>query len=229
MDPVCHRCGAALNSADELFCPHCGAPQLRYEASDETAPVAAVAQTGGYNLELFSSKPAILSALTVAALIAIPMGLISSIYDFSLLWVVGGGIASVVLYRRRAGAAPTGRLGWRIGSLAGLLAAIFSLALYSSKSLIQRYAFHSSEPELLVRSLAQQFAAAVNQAGRTNPQAADTAAQLARFWLSPDGAAATALFTAALFTFSLVLFAAAGGAIGARIVSIGKRPQRSPQ
>jgi len=188
-----------------------------------------MAHSGGHNLELFSSKPAILSALTVAALVAVPMGLISSIYDFSLLWVVGAGIASAVLYRRRAGTAPSGRLGWRIGSLAGLLAAIFSLALYSLKSLIQRYAFHSSEPELLVRSLAQQFAAAVNQAGRTNPPTAETAARLARFWLSPDGAAATALFTVALFTFSLVLFAAAGGAIGARLVSLGKRPQRSPQ
>ena len=229
MNPVCHRCGTALNSADELFCPHCGAPQLRYEPADETAPAATMAQTGGHYLEPFSSKPAIVSALIVGALVAIPMGLISSIYDFSLLWVVGGGVASVMLYRRRASTIPTGRLGWRIGSLAGLLAAVFSLALYSLKSLIQHYAFHSNEPELLVRTLAQQFAVAVNQASRTNPQTADTAAMLSRFWLSSDGAAATALFTAALFTFSLVLFAAAGGAIGARIASLGKRPQRSPQ
>lgn len=229
MDPVCHRCGTALSTPDELFCPHCGAPQLRYEPGDESAPAVTMPQTAGRNLELFSSKAAILSALTVAALVAIPMGLISSIYQFSLLWVVGGGIASVVLYRRWVGTTPTGRMGWRIGGLAGLLAAFISLALYSLRSVIQRFAFHSDEPELQVHSLAQQFAAAVNQANRSNPQTADAAAQLSRFWLSPDGAAAMALLTAALFTFSLVLFAAAGGVIGARIVSLGKGAQRSSQ
>ena len=229
MDPVCHRCGTALNSPEELFCPHCGAPQLRYEPAEEPAPAAAMPQTAGRNLESFSPRTAISSALTVAALVAIPMGLLSSIYAFSLLWVVGAGIASVVLYGRRAGAAPTGRIGWRIGGLAGLLGAFLSLAIYSLRSTVQRFALHTNEPELQVRSLAQQFAAAVNQAHRSNPQTAEAAALLIRFWLSPDGAAAMALLTATLFTFSLVLFAAAGGAIGAHIVSIGKRPQRSSQ
>jgi hypothetical protein len=142
---------------------------------------------------------------------------------------VGGGIAAVVLYGRRVGAPPTGRMGWRIGGLAGLLAAFLSLAFYSLRSVIQQYGFHNYAAELQVHSLVQQFAAAVNQANRSNPQTAEAAAILTRFWLSPDGAAAMALMTAALFTFSLVLFAAAGGAIGARIVSIGKRPQRSSQ
>ena len=229
MDPVCHRCGTALTSSDELFCPHCGAPQLRYEPTDEPAPAVALPQTPGRNPELFSSKAAILSALTVGVLVAVPMGLLSSIYDLSLLWVVGGGILSVVLYRRRVGAPPTGRMGWRIGGLAGLLAAFISLAFYSLRSVIQRFALHSDQPELQVRSLAQQLATAVSQANHANPQTADAAAQLARFWLSADGAAAIALLTAALFIFSLVLFAAAGGAIGARIVSLGKRPQRSSQ
>ena len=227
MDPVCHRCGTALNSPDELFCPHCGAPQLRYEPGDEPMPAVTTSQTSGRNVELFSSKAAILSALMVAVLVAIPMGLISSIYDFSLLWVVGGGIGSVVLYRRRVGTLPTGRIGWRIGGLAGLLAAFTSLGLYSLRSVIQRYVLHNKQPELQVRALAQQFAAAVNQANHSNPQTADAAVLLNRFWLSPDGAAAMVLLIAAMFTFSVVLFAAAGGALGARIVSWGKRPQRS--
>ena len=116
-----------------------------------------------------------------------------------------------------------------LGLFAGLLAAFISLGLYSLRSVIQRFALHSNEPEKQIHSVAQQFAAAVSQANRSNPQTADAAAQLSRFWLSPDGAAAMALFTAALFTFSLVLFAAAGGAIGARVVSLGKRPERSSQ
>lgn len=227
MDPACHRCGTALTSSDELFCPHCGAPQLRYEPADETSSAVAMPQAAGRNLESGSSKAAILSALTVAALVAIPLGLLSSIYDSGRLWVVGGGIAAVFLYRRRVDAVPTGRLGWRIGGLAGLLAAFFSLALFSLRSVIQHHALHRNEPELQVHSLAQQLAAALNQASRSNPQTADAAAQLARFWLSPDGAAAMALWVAAMFTFSVVLFSAAGGAIGARIVSLGKKPERS--
>ena len=37
MEQSCHRCGAALNGSDP-FCAHCGAPQLRYEALEESAP-----------------------------------------------------------------------------------------------------------------------------------------------------------------------------------------------
>jgi hypothetical protein len=229
MDPVCHRCGTALNSPEELFCPHCGAPQLRYEPAEEQAPAVAMPQTAGRNPDLYSSKGVILSALTVAALFAIPLGLLSSTYDFSRLWAVGAGIAAAVLYRWRVGTPPTGRLGWRIGGLAGLLSASFSLVLYSLRSVIQRYAFHSDDPEVLARSLAQQLAAAMNQASRSNPQTADVAAQFNRFWLSPSGAATIALLQAALFTLSLVLFAAAGGAIGSRIAALVKRPERSSQ
>jgi len=230
MDLVCHRCGTALNSPDELFCPHCGAPQLRYEPVDE--PVTSVApsqQTMSGRLDLVSWKAAIVSALIIAALVSIPVGLLSTIYDFSLIWVVGGGIAAVSLYRRRVGVPPSGRMGWRIGGLLGLLASFLSVAIFSARSVIQRYALHSSEPELQVRSLAQQIAAAAQQTTYSNPQTTAAAAYLAHFWLSPDGAAAIVLGTAATFAFCMVLFAAAGGAIGARIASIGKRAQRSSQ
>jgi predicted nucleic acid-binding Zn-ribbon protein len=229
MDPVCHRCGTALNSPDELFCPHCGAPQLRYEPTEEPATAVATPQTAGRNFDLYSSKRAILSALMVSAAVAVPISLLSSIYDSIFFWAVGAGIVTVVVYHRRVGIAPTGRLGWRIGCLTGLLTASFSLALYSARSVIQRYLLHSDDPQQLARALAQQVAAAMSEAGRSNPQAAEAAAQFARFWLSPDGPAAIVLVEAAKFTFSLVLFAAAGGVIGARIAALGKRPERSSQ
>jgi hypothetical protein len=230
MDLVCHRCGTALNSPDELFCPHCGAPQLRYEPTDETlASPASSQQPTSSRLDLVSWKTAIVSALIIAALVSIPVGLLYTIYDFSLLWVIGGGIAAVYLYRRRAGVALSGRMGWRIGGLLGLLAAFLSVAIFSARSVIQRYALHSSEPEAQVHSLAQQIAAAAGPANYSNPQTAAAAAYLVHFWLSPDGAAAIVLGTAATFALCMVLFAAAGGAIGARIASFGKRPQRSSQ
>src|SRR5271170_5576350 len=150
MDPVCHRCGAALNSSDELFCPHCGAPQLRYEPSDEPGISAASRPQTifGGNLDVVSWKAAVVSAL----LVAIPVGLLSSILDFGSLWVIGGGIATVSLYRRRVGIPPTSRMGWRIGGLLGVLAAFISTAIYSLKLLVQRYKLHSSELDLQVHS-----------------------------------------------------------------------------
>jgi hypothetical protein len=103
------------------------------------------------------------------------------------------------------------------------------MAIFSARSVIERYALHSNEPEAQVRLLAQQIAAAAGQANYSNPQTAAAAAYLVHFWLSPDGAAAIVLGTAATFALCMVLFAAAGGAIGARIASFGKRPQRSSQ
>jgi len=62
MDSVCHRCGTALNSPDELFCPHCGAPQLRYEPTDE--PVASISPSlptgAGRSLDAVSWRAAII-------------------------------------------------------------------------------------------------------------------------------------------------------------------------
>jgi len=222
MDPVCHRCGMALNSSEELFCPHCGAPQLRYEPSDEAVPSFASSQqtTAGRSLDTVSWKAAIASAF----LVAIPVGLLSSILDFGSLWIIGGGIATVSLYRRRIGVPPTNRMGWRIGGLLGVLTAFISTAIYSVKLLIERYMLHSGEVDQQVHSFARQFA---DQANRSDPQTAAAVAQLSHFWLSPEGAAAIVLSTAAISALSMVLFGAAGGAIGARIASLGPRAQRS--
>ena len=225
MDPVCHRCGTALNSSEELFCPHCGSPQLRYEPSDEPVPSFASSQTtSGRILDTVSWKAAVLSALIVALVISVPVGLLSTIFDFSSLWVIGGGIATVSLYRRRVGMPPTNRMGWRIGGLLGVLAAFLSTAIYSLKAVIQRRTQHSGELDQQLHSVAQQFA---SQATHSDPQTAAAMAQLAHFWLSPEGAAAIVLSTAAVSALTMVLFGAAGGAIGARIASLGPRAQRS--
>lgn len=222
MDPVCHRCGAALNCSEELFCPHCGAPQLRYEPSEDPVPsVASSTQTtAGRGLDLVSWKAAIVSAL----LVAIPVGLLSSILNLGPVWVIGGGIATVSLYRRRAGAPPTHRMGWRIGGLLGVLSAFISTAIYSFKLLIQRHMLHSTELDQQIHSVARQFA---DQANLADPQTAAAIAQLAHFWLSPDGTAAIVLSSAAISAIFMVVFGAAGGAVGARIASLGARSQRS--
>ncbi|HEY2497592.1 MAG TPA: zinc-ribbon domain-containing protein, partial [Candidatus Angelobacter sp.] len=78
MDLVCHRCGATL-STPELFCPHCGAPQLRFESTEEQTPYpgdanGAAARTGQW----IAWRPAVQAALIVA----LPVGILSSLLDF---------------------------------------------------------------------------------------------------------------------------------------------------
>lgn len=224
MDPVCHRCGTALNSPGELFCPHCGAPQLRYEPADEQATANAPSQQmiSGAGRDLISWKAAIASAL----LVAIPVGLLSSILVFGLLWVVAGGIATVSLYRRRVRIPPTSRMGWRIGGLLGVLTASIFAAIFSLKLLVLRYVLHSGEFEKQARLAAQQSTEWTN---RYFPQSADVMAQSFHFWVSPEGFAVMVLMNTAIFAFFIVLLGAAGGALGARITLFGPRAQRSSQ
>jgi hypothetical protein len=224
MDPVCHRCGTALNSESNLFCPHCGVPQLRYEPVDDPSASFTPSQQTvvGRNLEFVSWKTAVSSA----SVVAIPVGLLSSILPVALFWVICGGIATVSLYHRRVRTPATGRMGWRIGGLLGLLAASISTAFDSLKLVVLRYLLHSNEFDRQLHLAMQQSADMVNH---LFPAMADAMAQSVRFWISPDGTAAMVLFNAAVSAFFMVLFGAAGGAIGARITSLGPRAERSSQ
>ena len=222
MEHLCHRCGTAITSS-ELFCPHCGAPQLRYEAADEdVSPVSTSRQS------LAGRDPGGViwkDAIAAAAMVAIPVGLLSSLLDFGALWVIGGGIATVSIYRRRTGHPPMGRGGWRIGSLLGVLAAFATTAIDSITLVFQRYVLHNGGViDQRFHLVAQQL---TEQLNRSNPEAAAAMPWFVHFWLSPDGTAAIALMGAVGSAFSMLLFSAAGGAIGARIASLGNRPQRS--
>jgi hypothetical protein len=222
VDLVCHRCGTAINS-QELFCPHCGSPQLRYEPADE--PGDTYSSPGQSTARLTEGRVVWREAITSAVLVAIPVGLLSSLLDFGPLWVIGGGIATVSIYRRRTGVPPANRMGWRMGSLLGVLAAFMSTAVDSLTLLFQRYALHNGGMiDQRFHVVAEQL---TEQLNRSNPEAAAVIPWFVHFWLSPDGTAAIALMGAAGTAFSMLLFSAAGGAIGARIASLGNRPQRS--
>ncbi len=223
MDPVCHRCGTSLNS-NELFCPHCGAPQLRYEPSDEPAPAytgSRPSSSSGRAIDAVAWKEAIIAAV----LVSVPVGLLSSFLDFGSLWAIAGGIATVSLYRRRVGIPPSSKMGWRIGALLGVTAAFVATAIDSLTLIIQRYAMHNGvELDTRFHLLAQQI---TDQFNHSDPQAATLMPWFVKFWLSPDGTAALVLMGAAVSACSMILFSSAGGAIGARITSLGNRAQRS--
>ncbi|MGB0123023.1 MAG: zinc ribbon domain-containing protein [Silvibacterium sp.] len=211
MEQVCHRCGATLNDSDP-FCPHCGAPQLRYEAPDEPAPSnIPLPQRTARNPNVVDWRDAILAAF----LIALPAGLLSSLLGLEALWVIAGGIATISLYRRRTGTLPSSSMGWRIGTLLGLFSAVVAAAVDGITLLVQRFALHQgSVLDHRYHDLGQQL---TDQLTRSNPDAAAVLPAFLHFWLTPDGAAAMVLINAAGLAISMLLFAAAGGALGARL------------
>jgi ribosomal protein L40E len=224
MAPVCHRCGATLRP-EEFFCPHCGAPQLRFEPSDEAAAPVSNPRLNitGLGPDSISWRQAVLSAVVVA----VPVGILSSVLDFGTLWVIGGGIIVISLYRRRTGLPVSGRMGWRIGGLLGVLIAMVFTVLSASKLLLQRYVFHDShELDDRIHQLVQQM---TDQLSRSDPQTTILMAPVMQFWHSPDGAAALILSATVASALSMLLFAAAGGAIGARISVFGKHAASRPR
>jgi hypothetical protein len=213
MEQDCHRCGAALNGSDP-FCAHCGAPQLRYEAPDETAPVANAApaqRPGGRNLNTISSRDAIVAA----AIFAVPAGVLCALLGLVALWGVAGGMATISLYRRRTAAVPAAGMSWRIGALFGLFTAAVATAVNGIGLLVQRFALHQGAVlDQRYHGLGQQL---MDQMVRSNPEAATLLPGFLHFWLTPDGAAAMVLINAAGVAVSVLLLAAAGGALGARL------------
>lgn len=220
MEQVCHRCGGALNSAD-TFCPHCGSPQLRYEASEEPAQYANTAPAQ----RLAARSPNAIhwrDAIVVAAVVAIPAGVLSALLGLEALWGVAGGMAMVSLYRRRSGALPTGKVGWRIGALLGLFATVVATLTDGITLLVQRYALHQGATlDSRYRDIGQQL---VDQLTRSNPDAAAVLPGFLHFWLTPDGAAAMVLINAAGVAIFMLIFAAIGGALGARLTQKTAQP-----
>jgi hypothetical protein len=218
MDPVCHRCGTALGSP-ELFCPHCGAPQLRVEATDEqTAYPGNDGNSGGrVASQLIAWRPAVQAALIVA----VPVGVLSSLLDFGVLWVLAGGFCTVALYQRKTFSMANGSSGWRLGMLAGVFAAFVSSLTDGLSMLLERYGLHRGTLiDQRLSSLTQQM---TDQMVHQNPEAAQQIPWFIHFWVSPDGHAAVVLFMSAFAAVMMVGFSIIGAALGARVLGARRR------
>jgi hypothetical protein len=227
MEAVCHRCGGSLVDSG-IFCPHCGAPQLRVETTEEADSFQSPApqRQGAGSASVVRWKPAILSAL----IMAVPLGLLSGLLGFSVFLLLAGGFAAVALYRRRSQAGLTdGRVGWRIGAVVGLLTAFVASAMEAVDLVIHRYLLHDAgKIDQQFQTMAQQVAdSALKSSPENAPQAAELLHHWVAFWLSPDGHAAIQLLTVAIVSLGTVLFAAAGGALGGRFLSARERTRRA--
>lgn len=225
MEPVCHRCGTTLGGS-EPFCPHCGAPQLRYEAPDDAVPFASAAmpaavQPGAHSPSGIRWREVILAS----AALAVPAGVLSALVGMEVLWVIAGAVLVLNIYRRRTGTQPDGRMSWRIGILFGAFAAVVASATEGLALLAQRYLMHQGAAlTARYQDLGKQL---VDQLARSNPSAASALPGFMHFWLTPDGVAAMVLLNTAGLVISMLIFAAAGGALGSRLLA--RTPHRLPR
>ena len=219
MEHMCHRCSQSVSAAD-TFCPHCGAPQLHFDASSRDE------QSNGQAQPLHQGRPGQISwhdAIVSSFLIALPAGILCGLPLLaagSLLWVMGGASLVILLYKKkRPMALLNGRSGLRIGSLAGVLIAYISVAVAAFLRVLQRFPLH------IGKTIDRDYEAVISQSMTIFQTSPDTQAQMRAFFhfmLTPDGRAAWSLMNMATITVMTVFFAALGGYIGVRLFS-GRR------
>lgn len=163
------------------------------------------------------------SAITAAMLVAIPVALLSDLLSLGALWVFAGGFLVVSLYRRRTTAPTNGRIGWRIGGLMGVIAAVFWLAFEAISMLIERYAMgQGATIDNTLRGAIKKAIATMNQ---QNPTFAHQFPWFAHFWLSPSGVATLYLTELSILALAMILFSALGGALGGSYQQRSRPPQ----
>lgn len=227
MERVCHRCSNPLRD-DDAFCPHCGSSQLVVDAADSS-----FAQQPTVQMRVEAQRVQWRAAISSAVLVAIPVGLLSALTtSYLFFFVVAGGFATIALYRRRTSAVTDGRIGWRVGSILGAASAFLASASWAVQLVFERYLLHHGrEIDQIFSAAAQQqvdyWMKASAQQGPQPPEVVRAMQSIVNFILSPDGHAASQLATAIVMSLSMILFAACGGAIAGRVLSVRRRVQRS--
>ncbi len=228
MEITCSRCHQSV-AAESCYCPTCGLPQLVY--TSETNP--GQAQPDKWN-EVVRDASAVdwRPALRAAMLLAVPAGLLSCglspLGTLGLFWMTAAAAWAVTMYVRGQRAAwITMGAGARIGLVTGLLAASLAFTITGAALFLERFVFHQSsnmdnEWKAFVDSVVHMSQQMMAQMGV--PDQGQYLAQK-NLMLSPEGHAAYATLNIAGGEFFLVLFAAAGGALGARLLARTRRPE----
>jgi hypothetical protein len=228
MEITCIRCHQPVE-AESCYCPTCGLPQLVYASENGGGP--AQLERSNETVRDASSvewKP----ALRVATLLAIPAGLlscgISPVGMLGLFWMSAAAAWAVTLYvRGQRPAWITTGAGARIGLVTGLLAAALAFAVGGGALFLERFAFHQSgliDTEWKTRveasnQLTQQLATQMGVLDQAQLQAQKN------MMMSPEGHAGIEAFGMASNSLFLLLFASAGGAMGARVLARSRRPE----
>ncbi|HMD76598.1 MAG TPA: hypothetical protein VKG86_04405 [Terracidiphilus sp.] len=224
MEITCTRCHQAVQ-ADNCYCPACGLPQLIYSA--EGVPGQAPAEQGNEAVRDASSvdwKPALRAAL----MLAVPAGLLSSeaspVGRFGLFWMTAAAAWAVVLYlRSQQSAWITIGAGARIGLVTGLLGGWMAFCGSGCALFVERFILHqSSQIDAAWKAYVEASQQLTAQIGLGDAAQMQTQAA---WMLSSWGHAGFVAFGFAFNSVFLLLFAVAGGALGARLMARNRRPE----
>jgi hypothetical protein len=227
MEITCNRCHQPIE-AESCYCPTCGLPQIVYTAEGVPGQAQPEREEPVREAGSVDWKP----ALRAAVLMAIPAGLLSSgispVGSLGLFWMSAAAAWAVTLYMR--GQRPAGitmGAGARIGLVTGLIAGAVAFSVSGGALFVERFVLHKagfidSEWKSRVEAsnqLTQQFATQMGVADATQLQAQKS------LMLSPEGHAGIEAFGMATSYLFLLLFASAGGAVGARLLTRSRRPE----
>ena len=224
MEITCNRCHQAV-PAEGCFCPMCGLPQIVYSSENGSGP----AQADRWNEAVRDAsevdwKP----ALRVAALVAVPAGLLSCGFSpvgiLGLFWMAAASAWAVTIYARRQRPAwITMGAGARIGLVTGLIAGWFAFSATGLAFFCMRYWFHQGQAfDQVWQSMVTE---SVNQQLRSMSENAQAMNAFKNMLLSPEGRAGIMLTGMVVLEAALLVFAAAGGALGARLMARARRPE----
>jgi hypothetical protein len=224
MEITCTRCNQTVQ-AENCYCPVCGLPQLVYTADGSQGQ----GQPDRWNEAVRDASSVDWKmALRSALMLAIPAGLLcnmlSPISILGLPLMAATGAWAVVLYvRSQRPAWITIGAGARIGLVTGVLGGWMAAATTGFVLFAMRFWFHAGSfyddlwQNLVNRQLSQQWSSMGVDA--------QTIVQMKAWLLPPEGRAGWLLAVIMLLAIALLLFAVAGGALGARLVARSRRPE----
>lgn len=152
-------------------------------------------------------------AIRAAAGVSLLVGLLTSVLAMgSLLWIVGGAVLVIALYRRRFPyALLQARLDARIGLVTGTMTATMAVAGNTLLLVVQRYGLHQGN--LLDAALSSTMQQAMNRAAAGSEAQAQMASATA-FLLSPEGRAGMVLMGMACIAAIILILSIAGSILG---------------
>jgi hypothetical protein len=233
MEITCNRCHQSVLTGN-CFCSYCGLPQLVY-ATDGSSGQAPPERWDEVVRDASSIhwKPALSAALKLA----IPAGVLCSeaspLRGAGLIWMTSAAMLVVMLYMRSQRPAwITIGAGARIGLVTGLLGAWMAFCVSGGALFVERVLFHQSNQidttynSLFVdrfQQMAQQSLAGLAPADAA--QSASIFAKMQAVILSPEGHAGMWAASLAFVSCFLLIFAVAGGALGARMLGRSRQPE----
>jgi hypothetical protein len=231
MEVTCTRCHQAIEE-NATYCGTCGLPQLLYQAE----PGAGAAQPERRQEPVRdAASVAWKPAMKTAAMLAIPSGIVFAVVflysvthesgPLGVLFLVGAAAAWVVaLYvRNQKPAWITLGAGARIGLVTGIMSSWTAVAFSGLLLFGARYWFgYGPFIDSFWRNMVTKQMVDVWNSFGVDTQ---TAAFLKAKMLTPEGQAEAFLSMTSEFATGLLLFAVAGGALGARFLARPRSPE----